>query len=125
VLSTVTAIRATSAILADDGPIDPEWQDRFHRNLYEDSQRLADSAQGLVGYLDGPGQSDASLASSPQEEVDAWLTSRGHYLAPLEDGQGTPEQVVPDMVSGAARALMLAFAHRYAEDARAMPLSGL
>jgi hypothetical protein len=124
VLSTVTAIRSTSAILADDGPIDPEWQARFHRNLFEDSQRLADSAQGLVGYLDGADQPDANLAS-PQEEVEAWLVAQGHHLHGLEDGQGDPEHVVPDGASGVARVLMLAFARRYSADARVIPLAAL
>jgi len=123
-LSTVTAIRSTSAILADDGPIDREWQARFHRNLFEDSQRLADSAKSLAGYLDGAGQAEASLAS-PQEELEGWLTGRGYHLAELEDHTATPEAVLPPEADGAARVLMLDFAQRYAADARAIPLAAL
>ncbi|MEO2038382.1 MAG: hypothetical protein ABGW90_06750, partial [Martelella sp.] len=33
-LSTVTAIRSTASILAEPGDIDPDWQRRFHRNIY-------------------------------------------------------------------------------------------
>jgi len=124
VLSTVTAIRSTSAILADDGAIDPEWQARFHRNLFEDSQRLAESAQGLVAYLDSAGQADTGI-TSPQDEVEAWLSAQGHHLPALEGPQGDPAQVVPDSASAAARALMLDVARRYAEDARAIPLVAL
>ncbi len=59
-LSMVTAIRSTAGILADTKEIEPEWRNRFHRNLNEDSQRLAESSQQLVSYLDGVGDAGAS-----------------------------------------------------------------
>ena len=123
VLSTVTAIRSTSAILVDDGEIDREWQARFHRNLFEDSQRLAESAQGLVGYLDAGGQADATIAA-PQEELESWLAGQNYHLAGLETGQGV-ETALPPNAAGSARALMLDFAQRYRADAAAVPLSDL
>lgn len=123
-LSTVTAIRSTSAILTGDGPVDVEWQARFHRNLFEDSQRLAESAQSLVGYLDGAAQPESTLAS-PQEELEVWLAGEGYHLAALETGDAPPEQVLPETADGAARALMLDHARRYAADARAIPLATL
>jgi len=124
VLSTATAIRSTSAILADDGEIDPEWRARFHRNLFEDSQRLADSARGLVGYLDGAGQAETSIAS-PQEEVQAWLAAQNHHLAALETGVDDVEKALPRGATGPARSLMRDFALVYAHDARRLPLSAL
>ncbi|TRD23471.1 helix-turn-helix domain-containing protein [Palleronia caenipelagi] len=78
VLSTVTAIRSTAGILAEDG-LDPQWQARFHRNLHEDSQRLADGAQRLAGYLN-VGEAANSDAVSPQEEVEAWLSANDWSL---------------------------------------------
>ena len=51
-LSTVTAIRSAASILAEPGDIDQEWQARFHRNIYEDSGRLAETSRGLVTYLE-------------------------------------------------------------------------
>ncbi|WP_226782693.1 helix-turn-helix transcriptional regulator [Oceaniglobus trochenteri] len=120
VLSTVTAIRSTSAILADDGDIDAEWQARFHRNLFEDSQRLAESAQGLVGYLDAGGQADTALAT-PQEELEGWLAGQGYHLAALETG----DKIELPEVSGSARQLIAAYADQYRADARALPLADL
>ena len=43
-LSAVTAIRSTAAILVGSEKVEPEWQARFHRNLYEDAIRLAKGA---------------------------------------------------------------------------------
>lgn len=48
ILSTVTAISSSAAILSDTKDIDPEWQARFLRNLVDESQRLNDGAQALV-----------------------------------------------------------------------------
>lgn len=124
VLSTVTAIRSTSAILTDDGEIDRDWQARFHRNLLEDSQRLAESAQGLVRYLDA-GAQEATRLATPQEELEAWLAAVGHHLADLESGAADPQDLLPEGASGAARALMLAHGHQYLADARAIPLDDL
>ncbi|MFV2001529.1 MAG: short-chain fatty acyl-CoA regulator family protein, partial [Paracoccaceae bacterium] len=85
VLSVATAIRATASILADGQQVDPEWQARFQRNLFEDAQRLAQSAQALVQFLDA---SDADptggRAALPQEALETWLQTRGFYIAELE-----------------------------------------
>ena len=53
VISTVTAIRSTSSILVETEALEPEWQNRFHRNIDEDSRRLAEGAEALVRYLEG------------------------------------------------------------------------
>ena len=37
ILSAVTSVRSTAAILAETEDIDPEWRVRFHANLAEDS----------------------------------------------------------------------------------------
>ena len=71
VLSAVTSVRSTAAILVEDAAIEPEWRDRFHANLHQDSQRLSVTAQSLVSYLDS--FEAEGTAASPQEEVEAWL----------------------------------------------------
>ncbi|MFN7052179.1 MAG: helix-turn-helix domain-containing protein [Gemmobacter sp.] len=53
VISAVSSVRSTSAILAETEDIEPEWRARFHSNLYADSERLARGAEALVTYLDG------------------------------------------------------------------------
>lgn len=52
VLSAVTSVRSTAAILVEEGEISAEWRQRFHANLHQDSQRLSLTAQALVAYLD-------------------------------------------------------------------------
>ena len=94
-LSTAAAVRSTAEILAAEGPLEPEWQDRFHANLDADSLRLARSAQTLAAYLEqtkGP----ATAAGSPQEEVEAWLAVRGFHFPSLEGGSEAGPDAGPD-----------------------------
>lgn len=124
VLSSVTAIRSASAILVQGEDIEPEWEARFHRNIYEDSQRLADATQALVHYLDNDTAGDAS-GSLPQDELDAWLLARGWRIAELEaDPDADPDLIVAaseGLASPAARILAKRFLERYASDVAAIP----
>ncbi|RVT85304.1 XRE family transcriptional regulator [Rhodobacteraceae bacterium CCMM004] len=122
VLSTVTAIRSTSAILVDDPDLIPEWRARFHRNLHEDSRRLAESSQTLVGYLDAAADADQS-ATTPQEEVEAWMAARSYRVQELEAADGTPEAVLDaaQELRPAARVLAAQWLSRYRADALALP----
>ncbi len=122
VLSVVTAIRSTASILADTSGLEPEWQARFHRNLGEDSQRLAEGAERLVRYLDdGPGTGRDIL--SPQDEMDRFLDAAGHRFDALEQG-GDPAALLEDagLRPGTGAYSMIAAAlSRYAADAQALP----
>ncbi|AJE47731.1 helix-turn-helix transcriptional regulator [Celeribacter indicus] len=121
VLSTVTAIRSTAGILNGMGEIDPDWQARFHRNLYEDSQRLAEGAQALVSYLDNVGKSDETL-SSPLDELEAWLAARDFALPELERGQIPDLREEEGLRSPAALALAQSWLLRARAEAERMPL---
>jgi len=129
VLSVVTAIRSTSAILADSREVDPEWQARFHRNLYEDSQRLARASQVLVDYLESTAEDQGATGLTlPQEEFEAWLGQRGFHIGELEgQGDATAQTVLTGAGgfdgSPAAVALARKFLTRYARDVAAMPLA--
>ncbi|ATG46288.1 transcriptional regulator [Celeribacter ethanolicus] len=122
VLSTVTAIRSTAGILNGMGEIDPDWQARFHRNLYEDSQRLAQGSQALVSYLDSVGQSEDTL-SSPLEEVEAWLAARDFALPELERGMMPELTGEGGLRSAPARQLARKWVLRARAEAEKMPLS--
>lgn len=129
VLSSVTAIRSASAILAGGEEIEPEWQARFHRNILEDSRRLAQSTESLVSYLDAGGDVDRAV-SLPQDEVEAWLAERGWWVSELEEGSvdGDADTLAAEadgLSSAAARDILTRFLRRYAEDARAAPRSAL
>ncbi len=124
VLSTVTAIRSTAAILAETGEIEAEWRDRFHRNLDADSRRLAESSKALVTYL-GENDTSADRGATPQEEVEAFLAVHGHHFEPLEIGRATPQAIVDDpraALSEAAQQIALRILTQYAADAALMPL---
>lgn len=131
VLSSVTAIRSTAAILVDTREIEPEWRDRFHRNINEDATRLARSAQALVGYLDGAGRTEDAL-SAPQDEVEQFLSRRNHRFPELEDTASDVESVSAALVdaddvlrSASARAQARSYLARYHADARLLPLAQL
>ncbi|WP_022707446.1 helix-turn-helix transcriptional regulator [Paracoccus zeaxanthinifaciens] len=105
VLSAVTSVRSTAAILVEDGEVAPEWRDRFHANLHQDSQRLSVTAQSLVAYLDS--FEAEGTAASPQEEVEAWLA----------DGADPAIQLSSD----AARQMAAGIGQRLARDRQMLP----
>ncbi|MGB3314434.1 MAG: short-chain fatty acyl-CoA regulator family protein [Albidovulum sp.] len=125
VVSAVTSVRSTAAILAESEDVAPDWRARFHRNIYEDSIRLSEAAAALVAYLDTSQEAETGL-SSPQEEVEAWLARMQYHLTPLERPHPpAPEALiagVPELASNAARHLALAHIGRYRADALALPL---
>ncbi len=111
VLSAVSSVRSTAAILVDTEDIDAEWRARFHRNLHEDSERLAVGAKALVSYLDTAGQADEQGIASPQEELEAWLAAR--------DWQAGGD--ISALASGAARVMAQAWTEQAVRDAQALP----
>ncbi len=122
-LSAVSAVRATAAILADGGEIAPDWQDRFHQNIHHDSERMARGAEALVAYLDGSG-AEAMGATSPQEEVEAWLAGRGWHLGELEEGGPgitALDHEIAGLTSTAARELAAAWVDQAVRDAAMVP----
>ncbi|MCE6962230.1 helix-turn-helix domain-containing protein [Cereibacter sphaeroides] len=124
VLSAVSAVRSTAAILAETEDIEPDWRARFHANIHADSERLAVGAEALVAYLDGSGEDDQEGLAAPQEEVEGWLAGRGWHLAELEaeGGRAVLEAEIEALVSASARAMARDWIARAAEDAAAMPL---
>ena len=123
VLSTAASIRSTASILAETGELEPVWRDRFHRNLNQDSRRLAESSKALVRYLDESGTTQ-DRRGVPQEEVESFFAARGYHFSGLESGQETPESLVQaavELTSDAARAVARVALGQYASDAAAMP----
>lgn len=124
VLSAVTAIRSTATILNETKDIEPEWRERFHRNVADDSLRLTESAQALVSYLDSSGDAETTL-SSPEEELESWMELRGYHLPELEEETERPEVLIgaaPELTSSHSRAVAENYLKRYAQDAEQMPL---
>ncbi len=124
VLSTAASIRSTASILAETGELEPEWRERFHRNLNEDSLRLAESSKALVAYLDD-GAAATERRGVPLDEVEAFFATRGYHLPELESGAADPSAIVQggaELSSQAARRLCLAALRVYRRDARLLPL---
>ena len=140
VLSTVTAIRSAATILVETKELEPEWRDRFHRNIFEDSARLAEGAQRLVDELDQD-QRDTANPVSPQEEVQGFLDAAGHDFAGFEavagddPGAATPKdwprEAAKDLLRGASFTSNVAgrlaedWLDRMARDAQQLPAAKL
>ena len=127
VISTVTAIRSTSSILVETESLEPEWQNRFHRNINEESSRLAQGAEALVRYLEGAANSEAEIRS-PQDEMIAFLDHHGFHFPQLEGTtEATAIEAVLDqdgiMNSDVARRLARDVLAQYQVDAARLPLA--
>ena len=125
VLSTTAAIRSTASILAETGELEQEWRDRFHKNLNEDSRRLAESSKSLVNFLD-QSNTGSERRGVPQEEVEAFFTAHAYHFATIERGEALPEELVasaPELQSDVARATALAALQQYRKDAEKIPLA--
>ncbi len=126
VISTVTAIRSTASILAG-GALEPQWQSRFHRNINEDSERLASEAEALVRYLEGAPGAEMAVRT-PLEQVQAFLAAHQHHFSELE-GPGGSARVTSildrsdHLVDEAARDIAMSILTQYVADARAVPLA--
>lgn len=128
-LTTAAAVRSTAEILADDGALEREWQDRFHANLDADSLRLAQSAQELVGYLEQTKNASAP-GNAPQEEVEAFLARHLFYFPELETAPA-PRAIDSLLVkearalSEAARFILRGVLEQVREDAQLLGLPDL
>jgi transcriptional regulator with XRE-family HTH domain len=119
-LSSLSAVRATAAILAETPDLDPDWAARFHHNLHQDSERLAAGAEALVGFLDaGQGIKEQGIAA-PQEEVEEWLRSRNWTISDADLAAGLGDEIAA-LASIAARSLAASFVQRALADALLLP----
>lgn len=125
VLSTAAAIRSTAAILAETDDLTADWRDRFHRNLDQDSRRLADSSKSLVTYLDENAVSEG-VNTIPQEEAESFIFAHQAHFPSLETGAVSPQELVEgavELTTDAARQIVVMILSQYESDARAMPLA--
>ncbi len=125
VISSVTAIRSSASILVGQEVLDTDWQERFHRNIYEDSRRLAENSETLVSYLEAP-DTETGLPIAPFEEVQEKIAGLDFHIAELE---GDKPKAVADIVgqggfkSDASAALYTSYLTGYHQDAVQLPLT--
>ena len=129
-LSTAAAIRSTASILAETDSLQPEWRDRFHTNIHQDSRRLSDSAQALVTYFDNAAET-REVAHSPQAEVETFLAAHDYRFDPLEQARA-PQEAIAALVAQAdalktkaAQHIATGVLQQIARDAAALPLARL
>lgn len=129
VISTVTAIRSTASILVDTKTLEPEWQARFHRNINEDSRRLAEGAEALVRYLETAPDTGEELRS-PLDEMHAYLAAQDYHVPEIETSVGDARIAgivarAEELVSEDARQLTERWLQQCHHDAQALSLSDL
>jgi transcriptional regulator with XRE-family HTH domain len=125
-LSALSGVRAVASILAETDDLSPDWRQRFHQNLYRDSERLALGAEALVAYLDGSETGEDAGTASPQDEVEAWLDARGWHFPEIEEGRlDAALGAVEEIASSAARDLARQHLRQAAADAAALPLEAV
>lgn len=123
-LTNAASVRSTASILAKNTELEPEWRNRFHANINEDSRRLSDSAQALVAYLDA-GAATTDAAASPQEEVETFLSRHGFHFPTLEageDGSAALLEDAPELRTPAARYIAQQVLVQVRRDARDVSL---
>ncbi|MBU0861233.1 MAG: DUF2083 domain-containing protein [Alphaproteobacteria bacterium] len=120
VISAVTSIQSTAAILTGDAKVDADWQARFHRNIFDDATRLAQTSAALIAYFDAPANA-APVSLSPLEEMEQALSQTGFYR-PAQERGGTAGADDPQLSAGAA-GLLADYDARYHADAVALPLA--
>ncbi|KQI69509.1 hypothetical protein AN189_03650 [Loktanella sp. 3ANDIMAR09] len=119
VITAVTAIQSTATILTGDGPVDADWQARFHANIRDDAGKLAATSRALVAYLDAPDDLERTRLS-PLEARDAILNASGYHRPHLED----PAQLEPEPPARQGVADLLArYDEVYAADVAALPIA--
>lgn len=127
VLSTAASIRSTASILVAEQELTPEWRNRFHANIDQDSRRLASSSKALVSYLDAA-EGDTEAASSPQEEVEAFFAARDYRFPAFERGEESLDALIEagaELRSGAARQIARGILEGLAQDAERVPSEAL
>jgi len=149
ILSSVTAIHATSGILAQADEMEALQRRRFQANIHEESARLSHLSRALVGYFN-PDSLAEEIPATPLDEVEAFLAAHAYHFTALEQaqddhgarrasarvltrapeqgkgqgqGQGQGRQGQRPELSADARRIATGVVRQMAEDARALPLA--
>ncbi len=121
VISAVTAIRSSAAILMGSEPLDADWQRRFHENIHSDSLRLAASSEALIAFLEAP-PSESDAVRSPLEEAETYLARTGFHLAVLETSSPDLDRFIAETgLSAPAKRVLERLCRQYVVDALALP----
>ncbi|MEM7489554.1 MAG: helix-turn-helix transcriptional regulator, partial [Pseudomonadota bacterium] len=118
-LSTVSVVRSTAAILAQTPDIDRNWLGRFHANLDADSRRLAEGAEAVVSFFDRP-EAEPGTALLPAE-IAARFLDEGRFDAIETEGVAAIPEMVAEIADPVARVLAATALGEAARDAARLP----
>ncbi|MEM6306885.1 MAG: short-chain fatty acyl-CoA regulator family protein, partial [Pseudomonadota bacterium] len=124
IVSTVSAIQSTAAILADPDGMDGALERRFRENMAADTTRLSDATRGLSDYL----MRDASVTEttlSPHDELFRHLGGMGFHHPALERRGANATAFAAKNFAGlsaAAQAIAQGYMSHYIRLARLLPL---
>lgn len=124
VLSMVTAVRSTASILAGTPEIDANWLGRFHKNLDEDSRRLALGAEAMVDYFDAQDGRETAQATPLEAQAALW-DAAGHHFERIEVEGAEAIDAILDGFDTQVPGTLSIMRHRLgilARDAAALPL---
>lgn len=125
-LTSITAIRSTSGILASESDIPQDQTDRFHSAVQHESERLSKVAQELVAYFDRIVERPRD-AATPQEAQQMFLERHGYSFPMLEEA-ADPGAEIDTLLEASgfahvqeATIRVRAWLTTFTTDARAMP----
>lgn len=127
-LTTITAIRSTAGILAQETDLSSDQAHRFQNIVHDESVRLSRAAQDLVTYFDHA-EEERSDGGSAQEEFEQFLARSEFVFPELEhcnDAETTVDAILrreAGLTKTEARARVRQWLLHYADDARNMPLA--
>lgn len=132
ILSSVTAIHATSGILVQTDTMPPLQRHRFRTNIHEESTRLSNLSQALFNHFD-PEESADKNPATPRDEVEAFLGANGYHIPVLQTAargevEGSAEATGPrpdETLSPAAKNVASRLLNELTADAQDLPLAPL
>lgn len=125
ILTRITAIRATSGILAGEAEVPAPDAARFQGILHSEAELLSDRVQDFITAFDRSGI--AAQSTLPGDAVRAFLAAHDYAFDALEapaDLEAALGQILATSATdGSARAQLERWLRQYARDAAALPLA--
>lgn len=105
-LSSVTAVQSSADILVRTPGLDERMMERFRFNLTVEARRTADRARALLEHFDRSRIARPLEATTPREEVMAFLARYGHHFAAIESAAENGRRAAREAAEHLARDLM-------------------
>lgn len=94
-LSNITTIRSTADILKNSKNIEHKIQDKFLSNLLEESERLSQTASGILDHFEQSHSTQDKLTD--QTTLDTYLEANNYHLDLLETGSSSPTEIIEEL----------------------------